>query len=294
MGLLRERAKEAWALKLKELSLDELAKLAIRKQKENGRTSQYIDDNWSRFNKYVPVRLKQKRAVIITADEFFSVLTSMEKRGVQAHNLYSFMRYMLNLAWRMCPDFREVAVEFKDKKLEASKVKEPDESIHDLKKEDFDRLFRILKNEKTEVQKAEFIHLLFLLSPQIAPDRFLKAKVDEIFIVTRNVPIGPIEMFSSKTRKRAFVYLKPAFKRKKCYGHRLEDKGVELLKNIIRRNRETFPNSPFLFPSKNSPKSGHMTNFIGYWHKVRALAGLPNVPIKHLSGRYHWCSWGWN
>jgi hypothetical protein len=272
--------------KFKELLFDQLATHAIKKQRRTTKSLQYADDNWSRYSKYASSFLGKKKAVEVTADEMFAVLESklIKNKPAQRRNLYSFFRYMMKMAWRMSPDFRVETIKFLDEKtIKSYRMKEPDQSIHDIKLRDFDKLFKILNSETKYRQKADFIHLLFLLGPEVSPSKLLQARTDEFF--ARECTIKE-NFFSTKTNIYRYVCWKPPFNRKKYFEYRLESTGIDLLEKILDRNEKEFPKKLFLFPSSRSPKSGHMTAFRGYWREIQPRTGLPDIPLKDLIGRY--------
>lgn len=65
-----------WKIKLRNMSLDDLASLAAELQVRSSGESQYIDDNVSRYGQYISPKLGKKLIIELRPDEVFTVLNS--------------------------------------------------------------------------------------------------------------------------------------------------------------------------------------------------------------------------
>jgi hypothetical protein len=283
----RERMQQKWQPRLRKMSFDDLAKLAIEIQRRTVKSTQYVDDNWSRYNSFAAQELGKRKAHTVTAEDMFGVIKLLDHKPAQKRNLHSFFTYMLNLAWTLSPDFRVAAVGLQRGDLISYQKKEYyyDNKLK-LETKDFRELFKILKREKVHVQKAYFIHLMFLLGSDVSPRKLLQARTEEFFITK---PITFRDFWNdNKKETHTYVYWKPHFVKKKYFSYRLQDDEIDVLRKIFRYNQKIFPDSPFLFPSLRSAKSGHMTSFIDYWHQIKSKTGLPDMPLRKLVGNYMW------
>lgn len=285
----RERMQKKWIPRLKEMSFDELVELAIEVQRRSTKSEQYVDDNWSRYTAYASPAFGLKKAIDVTAEDIFAVLVSLDSKPAQKRNLHSFLSYTLNLAWDLSPDFRVTAVGIRRDCNRDFGIYRKEEYLydgrHELEVSDFDQLFKILENETVHIQKAHFVHLLFLFGPQISPRKLMAAKTNDFYITDIIKTRG---LWGEKEEEHQYVYWRPKFKRKKYFEYRIQDEQIEVLRRIVARNKTEFPNSVFLFLSGRSPKSGHMTSFMDYWDKLKSRTNLPNMSLKKLIGNYMW------
>ncbi|MCD6035083.1 MAG: hypothetical protein K0R63_824 [Rickettsiales bacterium] len=262
MGIERYLLKQ----KIKSMTFAELAEYALQNQENANRSIQYIDDNRKRFDKFTPILLQQKKAIDVTANEIESLLNAIEYKPAQQKNLRSFIHYMFLLAENITSErrFSVVLYYLKQIKIYTKKYEEL-ASAPELTKDDFNKLFNILENEQAYVQKASFIHLLFLSGLDPCPSRLLRATWDEFDIPQENDSARVLWMPKGKTKEKL-----------------LRSGATKLLQKIKKRNETDFPDSPYLFPSSIAWKTGHITSYENYWGSIHARTGLPSISLYNL------------
>lgn len=258
-------SREKWRRRIQEMTVDDLAKLALTVQERSCSSAQYVFDNRSRYFNHASPAIGSRKAMDITANDLVAILTPLDDKPAQARNLRSFFSYMFTLAAEFEPQFYRPIHRLR--RIYQTPYHELLIPILNLKESDFDLLFQILKNYPTEQQKADFIHLLFFLGAKVRARRLLRAQWKEFHDGFWYSP--------RKTPERTWISRR-----------RLEDEALDLLRSIREQNEDICPGSPFVFPSTRARKTGHMSSYRAFWESVRNASRLPNAPLHELIAHY--------
>lgn len=270
--------------RINRMTFDELADYAIENQKVECRSKQYIEDNQQRYYCYFSDYLGKNPVMGTTIEEINDVLYIISNKPAQRRNLRSFINYMVNLAYYKTYNRKFYNIKNGISELNRNEYRVKYEELNPnlgLKEEDFDILFEILKSEKEHTQKADFIHLLFLIDTKPRINKLLKAQWVDFFVTTRSS-----NSWRTKKEINKDLYIwKPD---KIRWPYHMHDGAVELLRKIKHRNEIEYPDSSYLFPSKQAYKTGHMSSYIDYWYSIKGKTGLPDVSLVHLVKSYSW------